>query len=181
MRIANPEIDEILARRYWSIDNIPYNKPGDASHRRYTAEIDEIEDELTALVGDEELMIELCEDYEADDGEETHIYVKWVAEQVSPNHEDGDETRIFLKWANEKDPDDDDRLTFYRCIQDIWQRPEYAENFVVKLAKRRMDDYEREEARKAKLAALCPQCGLNYGAGRPYCQYCGFRRAGSAA
>jgi hypothetical protein len=77
MRLRNPEIDEILARRYWSIDNIPYNKPGDASHRRYEAEIDEIEDELTALVGDEELMVELCEDYEADDGEETRIFVKW--------------------------------------------------------------------------------------------------------
>ena len=75
------------------------------------------------------------------------ILLKWVAEQVCPNHEEGDESRIFQKYYAERGQDDE--LTFFRCIQDIWQRPEYAENFVVKLAKRRMDDYERKEAAKS--------------------------------
>src|SRR5450759_2724230 len=131
MGIANPEIDEILARRYWSIDNIPYNKPGDASHRRYTAEIDEIEDELTALVGDEELMIALCQDYEDDDGEEFEIFSKLSAEQQALGR--------------------DDELTMLRCVRELVQRQEWPDLATLKYAKRRIDGYESAD-RQTRIA-----------------------------
>ena len=63
MRKANPLIDELLYDRYWEADNACYGTLGDAASVRHGERMDQLQDEISEIVGEENFDA-IWDDYE---------------------------------------------------------------------------------------------------------------------
>ena len=63
LRKSNPRIDELLALRYHEADNADYRRLGDAASIRHGEYMDELQDQITDIVGEENFDA-IWDDYE---------------------------------------------------------------------------------------------------------------------
>jgi hypothetical protein len=138
MRRLNPEIDELLYERSHEADNATYNKLGDKDHQVHGAYMDELQDRISEIVGEENYEA-FWDDWEDDDFQEATILVKWREFKLALLRP----CRASESAAS--DPPEFSGLTLYNCFQELMERHEWPDWPTLKYASRRMEEWHKRQ------------------------------------